>query len=75
MQAVSAPISGLVPAHFKPEPLSDINQVAEHVGMSVQNVRRLILLERFPRPIRVGNSLRWKLSAVDGYFCGGSCDE
>ena len=43
--------------------------------MSVQNVRRLLMLGQFPKAYRVGDSLRWKLSEVDAHFCGEHCHE
>lgn len=75
MQVTSAPALGKVSAQVRLEPLSDIHQVAAHVRMSVQNVRRLRMLGKFPAPYRVGDSLRWKLSEVDAHFCGEHCHE
>ena len=75
MQVATSPAPGQVPTLVRLEPLSDINQVAAHIGMSAQNIRRLLMLGKFPRPYRVGGSLRWKLSELDAHFCGGGCDE
>lgn len=75
MQVASAPAPGQVSERVRLESLSGINEVAAHVGMSVQNVRRLLMLGKFPKAYRVGDSLRWKLSEVDAHFCGEHCHE
>ncbi len=47
------------------DPLIDVNEVGQIIGMSISSVRRLTKLGKLPQPVRIGlNSVRWKQSEI-----------
>jgi excisionase family DNA binding protein len=54
--------------------LMDVNDLASHLRVSIQTVRRMVADGRLPPPLRCGRLLRWDWQAVskfiDEKFCG-----
>jgi predicted DNA-binding transcriptional regulator AlpA len=40
-------------------------EVAQIVGVEPRTIRRWSLMNRMPRPMRVGNTLRWRRSTIE----------
>lgn len=48
--------------------LLTVVEVSAMLGVSTRHVRRLYESNQFPKPIRLGASLRWHRSAVDEFL-------
>ena len=63
------------PSHTRPAPLLDPADMADLVGLSGPRAvyKRLARGSDFPRPIRVGRSLRWRPEDVEDWLDGLYC--
>ena len=48
----------------------DVNELACHLRVSYQTVRRMCATGRLPPPVRVGKLLRWDRQALSEFFEG-----
>lgn len=48
--------------------LIDMKFICEHLGMTDKWIYKLIQNGRFPKPIKLGRSSKWKLSEVDQWL-------
>lgn len=57
--------------------LADARQVAALLGISPRHVFRLADAGKMPRPLRLGNAVRWDLDVIDEWISSGcpSCRE
>ena len=50
------------------DPLLGIRAVAAWLAVSPSTLRRMVRDGTFPAPLRIGRSLRWRTSVVDGFL-------
>ena len=48
--------------------LLTIKEVAQRLAVSVDTIRRLAEARKFPQPVRVGRSVRWRMADVEAYL-------
>lgn len=53
------------------ERLIDVKSVAVRLDVSERMVWKLLASGRFPQPVRVGRSVKWRESDVDRFIAGG----
>ena len=53
--------------------LLNVTQVAAKLGVCVRQVWKLTAAGKFPKPLRISRSVRWRRSDIDSYVCVG-CD-
>ena len=54
-----------------PAIMLDIQQVADILRCSPRHVQRLADAEKMPRPVRLGNLLRWQKLAIEEWVSAG----
>ncbi len=59
---------------FKPEPWVNTKDIAEHMGVTVETVRKWIKLEKIPCH-RIGKLWKFKISEVDAWVISGGAKE
>ena len=52
-------------------PASDL---AKRMGVSLRHVRRMDSMGKIPKPVRIGNSVRWVVSEIDAWLNAGAPD-
>ena len=60
--------------YFKPEPWVNTKDIAEHMGVTVETVRKWIKLEKIPCH-RIGKLWKFKISEVDTWVISGCAKE
>ncbi|WP_323771239.1 helix-turn-helix transcriptional regulator [Antarctobacter sp.] len=48
--------------------LLSIKQIADHLELGVSTIWRLVKMKKFPAPIKVGGSTRWKVQDIEDWL-------
>lgn len=48
--------------------LLNVNQVAERLGISSRQCWKLLCAGRFPKPVRLGRSVRWRQDVITKFI-------
>ena len=54
--------------------LVDAQQLALMIGLSLRTIRRMDAAGRLPRPVRIGNCTRWRVSEIRAWSEAGCPD-
>ena len=49
-------------------------QLAERLGVSLRHMRRLDSAGKLPKPVRLGRSVRWPVTEIEGWLKAGAPD-
>ncbi len=60
---------------IKREPLAiSGSELAKQVGVSLRHIRRMDVMGKIPRPVRIGNAVRWLASEIEEWLENGAPD-